>query len=362
MSAGGTPEVTAPSTSSLPGADRALPRQPAGVSWPTMTWATGPQLSGDPDGLDAVLDRAFQVNPNAELALSLAFVAVQGGRIVAERYGPGVSATTRLTSWSVAKSITQSAVGLALADGAVDLDATPAAPEWSDPDDPRHAISLRHLLAMRSGLEFNEDYVDAGASHCLEMLFGEGAADMAGYAASQALAAPVDTCFNYASGSTNIVSRAVSAALGLDRDGFDAYLRARLFDPIGMTGAEPHYDGAGTFVGSSYVDATARDFARFGYLYLRDGVWDRRRILPDGWVDAARTATSGPDDDGQYYGAFWWVWGDEHGTFAGQGYEGQLVAVVPALDLVLVRLGKSPIAHRPALFEFYRDVIDAFTD
>jgi CubicO group peptidase (beta-lactamase class C family) len=307
-----------------------------------------------------LLDRAFLVNPNPDLALSLAFVAVQGGRIVAERYGPGVNARTKLTSWSVAKSITQSFVGLAMADGAVDLDATPAAPEWADADDPRHAISLRHLMAMRSGLEFNEDYVDAGESHCLEMLFGEGAADMAGFAASQALAAPVDTLFNYSSGSTNIVSRAISSALGLDRAGTDAYLHERLFDPIGMGGAEPHYDGSGTFVGSSYVYATARDFARYGLLHLRDGMWEGRRILPEGWVDVARTARSGPDDDGEYYGAFWWVWGDDHGTFAAQGYEGQLVAVVPDLDLVLVRLGKSPIAHRPALFEFYRDVISAF--
>ena len=252
--------------------------------------------------------------------------------------------------------------GLALADGVVDLDAVPAAPEWADPSDPRHAISLRHLMAMRSGLEFNEDYVDAGTSHCLEMLFGEASADMAHYAASQQLVAPVDSTFNYASGSTNIVSRALKQALGLDQAGFDAYLHERLFDPIGMSRATPHYDGAGTFVGSSYVYATARDFARYGYLHLRDGMWDGRRILPEGWVDVARTARSGPDEDGQYYGAFWWVWGDEHGTFAGQGYEGQLVAVVPALDLVLVRLGKSPIAHRPALFQFYRDVISAFAD
>ncbi|MFN8051191.1 MAG: serine hydrolase [Acidimicrobiales bacterium] len=345
----------------LPTASIPLPAQPAGVSWPTLTWATGPMLTGDPERLDLVLDRAFDVNPNPELASSLAFVAAQGGRIVAERYGPHVTATTALTSWSVAKSITQAAVGLATGDGVIDIDAAPAAPEWTDPADPRHGITLRHLMAMRSGLEFNEDYVDAGTSHCLEMLFGSGAADMAHYAATQELAAPVDTVFNYSSGSTNIVSRAVSQAYGLDRAGTDALLRSRLFGPLGMTSATPHYDGAGTMVGSSYVYATARDFARFGLLYLRDGVWEGRRILPEGWVDQARTARSVDEEDGQFYGAFWWVWGDEHGTFAAQGYEGQLVAVVPALDLVLVRLGKSPIAHRPALFAFYRDVIDAFT-
>lgn len=363
MSAADQPATTRPATdqpAGLPPTTRPLPTQPAGSSWPTMTWATGPMLSGDPERLEDVLDRAFLSNPNPELALSLAFVAVQGGRIVAERYGPGTGATTTLTSWSVAKSITQAAVGIAVGDGRVDIDAIPAAPEWADPDDPRHAISLRHLMAMRSGLTFEENYVDA--SHCLEMLFGEGAGDMAHYAASQPLAAPVDTTFNYSSGSTNIVSRAVSQAYDADEAATAALLHARLFGPLGMTTAQPKFDGAGTWVGSSYVYATARDFARFGLLYARDGVWEGERILPEGWVDLARTATSADAESDQFYGSGWWVWGDDHGTFSAQGYEGQLVAVVPDLDLVLVRLGKSPIDHKPALFAFYRDVIDAFTD
>lgn len=344
----------------LPGAAIALPPQPSGVSWPTLTWATGPQLTGDADRLDRVLDRAFRPNPNPELALTLAFVAVQGGRIVAERYAAGLHATQTLTSWSVAKSITQAFAGLAVVDGALDPDAAPAAPEWAAADDPRHDISLRHLLAMRSGLEFAEDYVDT--SHCLEMLFGEGLDDMAGYAASQRLVAPVDSSFNYSSGSTNVVARAVAGALGLDgASATEAFLRDRLFAPLGMASARPHFDTAGTFVGSSYVDATPRDFARFGYLYLRDGVWDGRRLLPEGWVDEARTVRSWDPDGDLWYGSGWWVWGDELGTFAAQGYEGQLVAVVPTLDLVLVRLGKTPIQHRPALFEFYREVLDAFS-
>jgi len=365
MSATTPPDSSAAAAASapaLPVVEVALPGQPAGVSWPTPTWATGPQLTGDPEQLDAVLDRALQVNPNPDTALTLAFIAVQGGRIVAERYGPGTGAFTPLTSWSVAKSITQAAAGLAVADGLIDIDAAPAAPEWSTEGDERNAISLRHLMAMRSGLEFSEDYVGGDAtSHCLEMLFGEGAGDMAAYAASQALVAPVDTVFNYSSGSTNIVARAVAAANGHDCAATEAYLRSRLFDPIGMSSATPHFDEAGTMVGSSYVYATARDFARFGYLFLRDGVWDGQRILPDGWVDSARTATSYDPETGLFYGSGWWVWGDEHGTFAGQGYEGQLVAVVPDLDLVLVRLGKTEVAHRAALFKFYRDVIDAFS-
>jgi CubicO group peptidase (beta-lactamase class C family) len=210
---------------------------------------------------------------------------------------------------------------------------------------------------MRSGLTFREDYEDAGTSHCLEMLFGSGAVDMAHYAASLPLAHPIDTVWNYASGTTNIISRAIGMVVGGGREGVSAFLAEELFGPIGMTSAEPRFDDAGTWVGSSYLYATARDFARFGELYLRDGVWDGRRILPEGWVDLARTPLSIDPEDGDGYGNQWWITGDDLGTFAAFGYEGQTVMVVPALDVVLVRLGKTPSTHKPALRQWYRDVI-----
>lgn len=347
--------------SDLPAVTHPLPAPTPDAAWPGLTWPTGLLDDDRAAEVDRVLDEAFATNPNRRLRLSLATVVVQHGRIVAERYGPGTDAATRLISWSTAKSVTQAALGLAVGDGLLDLDAPGVAPEWSDPTDPRHAITLRHLLAMRSGLEFNEDYVDAGTSHCLEMLFGSGATDMAHYAASQSLAQPVDTHFNYASGTTNIVSRAVATAFGCEPEGagLGDVLRQRLFAPLGMDSADPRVDGAGTFVGSSYLYATARDFARFGLLYLRDGVWDGRRLLPEGWVDLARTPTSKDPDEELWYGSHWWVWGDRYGTFAAQGYEGQLIAVVPALDAVIVRLGKTPIEHRPALVAWYRRLLDA---
>ena len=346
----------------------ALPHQPRHVAWPTPTWATGEQLTGDHDRLLDLLDSAFRPNPNPDLALTLGLIAVQGGRIVAERYAAGTSASTTLISWSTAKSMIQAAVGIALGDGLIDLDAIPAAPEWSDPSDPRHGISLRHLLAMRSGLEFNEDYVDAGTSHCLEMLFGAGAADVAHYAASQPLQHPIDSMWNYSSGTTNIISRALGKAVAAAREeasnegATTAFLKERLFDPLGMSSATPRFDEAGTWVGSSYLYATARDFARFGHLYLRDGVWDGERILPIGWVDEARTPRSPvpAEEGGGFYGWQWWISGDEFGTFSADGYEGQRILVVPALDLVVVRLGKTPIQHAPALERFCRDVINSF--
>src|SRR5690606_13865109 len=124
-----------------------------------------------------------------------------------------------------------------------------------------------------------------------EMLFGRGREDMARFAADRPLAAPPDTTFAYTSGQSLILSRLLGQIVGGGRDGCLAFMRRELFEPIGMTSAKPRFDAAGTFIGSSYVFATARDFARFGLLYLRDGVWDGRRILPPGWVDAARTPT-----------------------------------------------------------------------
>ena len=212
---------------------------------------------------------------------------------------------------------------------------------------------------MRSGLEFKEDYVDA--SHCLEMLFGDGKGDVAHFAATQSLDHPIDTVLNYSSGTTNIISRAVGSIVGGGRDGMTAFLRDELFAPLGMDSAEPRFDEAGTWIGSSYLYATARDFARFGELYLRDGMWDGRRILPEGWVDDARTPLSQDPEDGTFYGHQWWIPGDDLGTFVAKGYEGQTITVVPALDLVIVRLGKTPIEHSPELRTWLREVVDCFT-
>ncbi len=312
-----------------------------------------------PAGVLELLDQAFDTNPSPDLALSLAAVVVHHGRLVAERYGPDVDRSTALISWSTAKSITQAALGILVRDDRIDLEAMPVCREWAGKPDPRRSISLRDLLAMRSGLEFNEDYVDAGTSHCLEMLFGSGADDVAGYAASQRLIHPVDTVWNYSSGSTNIISRAIGEVVGGGRADMERFLRAELFEPLGMTSAEPRFDVAGTWVGSSYLYATARDLARFGYLYLHDGVWDGRRILPEGWVDDARTARS-VDPEGGFYGMQWWIPGDEWGTFSANGYEGQHIIVVPALDLVVVRLGKTPIDHAPALAGWCRRLIGRF--
>ena len=338
----------------------ALPPQPAGVPWPTEGWTTGPQLTGDASALAELLDPVFAVPETPELGQSLAFVAVQGGRIVAERYGPGHGAADTFISWSTAKSMTHAALGLLVGDGLLDPAAPVDAPEWRSADDPRAAITTDDLLAMRSGLHFVEDYVDDDVSDCLEMLWGSGADDVAHYAASRPLQHPIGTVFNYSSGTTNILSRLLGERVGGGEAGVRAFLRERLFGPVGMASAQPKFDAAGTWVGSSYVFATARDYARFGLLHLRDGVWDGRRLLPEGWVDSARTIRSQDPEDGEWYGHHWWVRGDDVGTFWAAGYEGQMISCVPALDLVVVRLGKTPADLAPHREQFWRDVLDCF--
>jgi len=323
-------------------------------AWPEQTWTTG--QPEDAEAFDEVLHRAFRVNPNPQTALTLACVVVRGGRIVAERYGPHVTGRTRLLSWSVAKSITSLGVGIAAGDGLLDLDAPAPVPEWADQNDPRHDITLRQLLAMRDGLAFDEDYVDE-SSDCLEMLFGRGADNMAAYAAGRPLRHPPGAQLNYSSGSTNIVARALGAAVGTGPTDTTEFFARRLFEPIGCDPPDLRFDDAGTFIGSSYTYATARDFARIGLLALHDGVWDGVRLLPDGWMQTSLEVHGIDPDNGLGYGLHWWLYDDGRGTFAAKGYEGQTIMCCPSLDTVVVRMGKTPVAHRDALEAWYRDVL-----
>jgi CubicO group peptidase (beta-lactamase class C family) len=288
-----------------------------------------------------------------ELGVTLAVVAVHGGEIVVEAYGPETDAGTTLISWSTAKSVIQALVGIAVRDGLLELDEPAPVAEWHG--DERAAITIRHLLTMTPGLRFVEDYVDAGVSDCLEMLFGTGQHDVAAYATALPLEHSPGTVWNYSSGTTNIVARILGERVGGGRDGMHAWMTEQLFGPLGMTSADPRFDEAGTFVGSSYLYASARDFARFGSLYLDGG----RNILPTGWVEFARTPVPVvPPDEPFGYGAHWWLWADWPGAFAAHGYEGQYILVVPDRDLVLVRLGKTPADLRPNLVAVLRDLVE----
>ncbi|MEH6807462.1 MAG: serine hydrolase [Hyphomonas oceanitis] len=319
-----------------------LPSQPEGVAWPSERWPEGPLGAGVDSGeLGRLLDLAFSEAALASMGETHAFLAVQGGRIVAEQYGKDNLATDTYPSWSEAKSMTHALVGILVREGKIDVQAPADVPEWQGADDPRRRITLDQLLRMSSGLKFAEDYVDAGVSDVIEMLFGSGKDDVGGFAAGFPLVHEPGSAWSYASGTTNIVARCAARASGQSGDGFRAFMFRELFEPIGMKSPLPKFDAQGTFIGSSFCYCTARDFARFGLLYMRDGAWDGRRILPEGWVDYARTPTPTPPTEPLGYGAHWWLGMCGPDSFSANGYQGQYTVLIPSLDLILVRHGNS---------------------
>jgi hypothetical protein len=265
---------------------------------------------------------------------------------VAERYAPGFDASMPLIGWSMAKAATNALVGMRVKDGAINLDDTALLPEWRAADDPRRAITLNELMRMTSGLAFQEDY-GSDLSDVAQMLFVQG--DASGFAASMPLAHRPGTKWSYSSGTTNIIAGVLRETFASERD----YLRFpqdRLFAPLGMASAVFAPDAAGTFVGSSFLYASARDWARLGLFFLRDGVWLGNRLLPAGWLAYSLTPTKlSPDDE---YGAQMWLKlplspgrGEPPMPADGYyllGYQGQAVAILPSRDLVIVRLGLTP--------------------
>lgn len=318
-----------------------LPAQPDGTPWPTQSWPVG----GLPDDADAarfeqLVEHAFS-NPDS-LGKTHAFIAIKSGQIVFERYGASNNKDDTYPSWSMAKSMTHALAGIAVEQGAIDLDTPVSVPEWQSGKDPRAKITLEQLLRMSSGLRFKEEYEDAGASDTIEMLFGSGKADVAQFAARMPLEHAPGTFWSYSSGTTNIICRLLTDALRLDQAGFEAFMREHLFDAIGMTSAIPKFDAAGTFIGSSFCFCTARDFARFGLLYMRGGHWDGAQILSQAWIDHARTPTPiVPSDEPMGYGAHWWLGLAGADSFSANGYDGQYTVLVPGKDLILVRHGAS---------------------
>ncbi len=320
-----------------------LPAIGADAAWPDRDWARA-ELPGsaDHETLRRLLDHAFSPESHGGMGETHAFLAIHRGRIVAERYMGGIyTADATYPSWSMAKSITQLLTGFLAAEGKVDVAAPFDAPEWREPGDPRAAITWTHLLRMASGLAFREDYIDGAVSDVIEMLFASGKDDMGAFAAAKALEAAPDTRFNYASGTTNIIARALRTLVGGGEAGMRAFMQARLFGPLGIEKTVPKFDTSGTFIGSSYCFMRAEDFARIGLLALRGGNWRGQQILPKSWIDFARTSGPAQPDDGRGYGAQWWLNMFSPGGFSMNGYEGQWVACCPHRDLILVRHGKS---------------------
>jgi CubicO group peptidase (beta-lactamase class C family) len=343
-----------------------LPPQPEGVPWPTLEWPTAeldPRV--DRAALEKLLDHAFAVPEPDDLDRTHAVVIAQHGAIVAERYAHDVEPDDTFLSWSMAKSVTNALVGILVRQGRIEVARPNPVKEWSA-DDKRSRITVDQMLRMVDGLRFREAedlgggsvrYYPPEESDVIPMLFGEGKKDVAGFAATLPYVAEPETRWNYNSGASNLLSRLVSETVGGGPDETLAFMRRELFEPLGMKSANPRFDEAGHFMGSSHFYDSARDYARFGTLFLRDGVWDGTRILPEGWVDYSRTPS--PQSQG-LYGAHFWVIPGSLGTFECHGAQGQRITIVPKLDLVIVRLGKTEPHKVGAVVRYGKTLVDAF--
>lgn len=344
-----------------------LPSQPGGLSWPTKEWSVG-QLDSrvDQGTLEKLLDHAFSQPEPEDIDRTHAVVAIQGGEIVAERYAHDATPEDTFLSWSMAKSVTNALIGILVRQGKLDISRPMPVKEWPE-GDKRRRITIDQMLRMVDGLRFREAedlggggvrYYTPEESDVIPMLFGEGKSDVAAWAATLPYVAEPETRWNYNSGGTNLLSRLVAETVGGGEAGMRAFMKRELFDPIGMTSADPRFDEAGNFVGSSHFFASARDFARFGYLYLRNGRWDGQQILPEGWVDYSRT--SSPAAPSGCYGAQFWVIPGSLGLFECHGAGGQRITISPKLDLVIVRLGKTQPEKVGAVVGFCKQLVDTF--
>ena len=314
-----------------------IPVPPADQPWPAGS-ATEPDTT-----LQALVERGDLAGPGMR-----GIAVIHQGKLVAQSYGPGFSATTPLLGWSMTKSVTAALVGMQIDDGTLAMDRTGF---WPKDSGGREAIRLSQLMAMDDGLLFNEGYGDV--SDVTRMLYLEP--DMAAYMLARPLAHEPGTFWNYSSGTTVMLSHIWQTAAG--KQALELPY-TRLFAPLGMNSAIIEADARGTLVGSSYMYATAHDWARFGQFLLQDGVWNGQRLLPEGFVKTISSPSAA--SKGEYGRGQIWRWGPQGSTPVGEnpdgrfnlpadtfwmrGHDGQTVAIVPSRQLVLVRLGLTPKA------------------
>jgi CubicO group peptidase (beta-lactamase class C family) len=338
-----------------PGRAAAPTHNEPGSAWPEAK--PGPGV--DAARLNRALDFTFA---DTSLTPTRAVVVVHRGAIVAERYAPGFDRDSKFMSHSIAKFILGGVIGIAVRKGLLNVTAPADVPEWrARPGDRRGRITVEHLLHMSSGLRWNENYVDPLADLPAAMS-GPGYRDEAAFVASYPLDHEPGTHYYYNSGATNLLSGVVRRAVGGDRASYLGFMRRELFDPLGIESAEPELDAAGTWIGSSWFWATARDYARLGQLYLQDGVWQGRRILPEGWVTYTRTPGPAPDNKDGYGALSQMHWPDRGSdAFGHRGYRGQALIIVPSRQLVIARFANIlRDRYWPLLLDHLWEIVQAF--
>jgi CubicO group peptidase (beta-lactamase class C family) len=346
------------------------------VPEPDQPWPEGArvELPDAVPGLDlarvaGAIDDAFaEPDPDSPVR-TRAVVVIHDGRIVAERYAAPFDAQTPQLGWSMTKTVTGALTGMLVGDGRFNVTAPAPVAEWRAEGDPRRIITLNNLLQMSSGLRFAEVYNTGTRSDVVAMLYGPGAHAMGAFAAAMPLDHVPGSHWSYASGTTNLISL-------LHRQAFDsqaayfAFPRERLFNPLGMASAVIEPDESGVFVGSSYMYATPRDWAKIGLLYLQDGMWQGQRLLPEDWV-AYSLRPAKAADQGQYGAQIWLNRGapDDPANrphpelpadlYYLSGFEGQNVVVVPSRDLIVVRMGLTETGPR-VVWDLVGAVLEAF--
>jgi CubicO group peptidase (beta-lactamase class C family) len=332
---------------------------------PLLAEIAGPTLVEPSDAtLKAALDHAFEEPAAPPFRRTKAVVVVHNGTVIAERYADGIGIDTPLLGFSMTKSVVNALIGILTQQGLV----TPSMPapirEWRAATDPRHEIEVEHLMRMTSGLALDE--TNSGFDPSSQMVYLHN--DMAGFAVKAAIIAPPGTRWAYSSATAQLLARIIRDAVGGPEQTL-AFAWRELFNPLGMRTVTLEFDGAGTLQGSTYMLASARDWARFGLLYLNDGVVGGKRILHEDWVDFSAAATLDTD-----YGAGFWTNRSEHedakgrvrlgiprDAFFASGDLGQRIVIMPSQHLVVVRLGDSvdPTGDIRGLGRLVKEVIAA---
>jgi len=342
-----------------------FPARPA-VNSDTIDWPNGDRLVGsfplniNKEHLQQAINNVMnETSASGKPAFTRAVLILYDGNIVAEQYAPGFDKTTVMLGWSMSKSLTGAMIGILVNQSKLSIEEKAPVAAWSNSD--KNNITIKNLLQQTSGLDFTENYTRP--SSVTKMLFRKG--DMSAYTASLPLKYKPGTVFNYSSGNSNILSQIIREVVG-EKD-YAAFPYKELFYKIHAYSFLLEPDASGTYIGSSYSYATARDFARFGLLYYNNGTWNGQQVLPGNWVRESVQPSAA--DKRKHYGFQFWLNGfDENDStrrwypdvpadmFFCDGYGGQDVYVIPSEKLVVVRLGLHPVNENRFLKEVIQSI------
>jgi CubicO group peptidase (beta-lactamase class C family) len=360
------PDQTLADIDSLPELTLPYPAgDPAQIPWPNgdLIHNTGSHENLDLDALQAAADWSFDRDTPEQDTLSL--IVVHDGEIILERYAPGIEMSTRTRTWSTAKSIASTLIGMLVDDGRMSLD-EPLGFGWnpenrSPETDPRNEITLRHVLNMSSGLETIDN---SGMEYATGsgLSYWAGASSVAG-ARSRALIREPGTYWDYENYDTLLGVYAMKQALGGEKT-YAQFPRKALFDRIGMRNTLVSTDRFGDFILSSQVYTNARDLARFGLLYLQDGVWDGERLISEEWIEFSSTPAPATVGRGGMYGGQWWLVPEGRtdvpaDAYSTNGNRGQYTVVVPSHNIVIVRRGLDYGRQGFSQWDLTREVLKA---